>query len=667
MTYRDPGEPLPDDAPTQAYRTDGDAAPETAPTGDPAPSSAAPGPDATPATQSAPPVSAATADTGTPPVAPTPASWQPVPPAATTTQPVAGPGPRRGLRWAVALVVVALVVTTVAAAAFIMGSKAPDATVLRWVPTDSVIYGEARLDLPGDQRAKLAEFLSKFPGFRDQAGLEAKINETLDRIVSGASNGEQKYTTDISPWFGGEIGFAMSELPDMANMSDPETMTAVPEVAMFVSLKDAAVARTWLDEELKDASPTTEEYGGTTLTIVSSPGGPEGASGAFAIPDDGKVLIAGQVEAVKTALDTKGASGLTAEPGFAAALAASDADHVGFMYMNLRRYMDWAMGMAGAAGVEGCGSALSTEMLAQVPDWMGFRLRIEGDALRMEGTTPIPAALPEKPVSRVSTLAARLPASTIAFFEGHDLGKSVLTAIDQYKSDPACADAVKQVEGIVGLLDGFDGVFGWMGDAAVVVNRTADGVEGGLVVRTADSESASDLLATLRSFVALGGSQAGMSIREETHDGTTITILDAGDATSLLGLAGMGAGIPVEPPGGPGSRVELAWAVTDDLVVLSAGPNFVKHVLDTDEASSLAGDDRFNALVERTGKENLGLMFADFAAMRELVEGVARADAEMFAEYETEVQPFLLPFDAYMMSSTVGGDLTQMKAVITIK
>jgi hypothetical protein len=158
-----------------------------------------------------------------------------------------------------------------------------------------------------------------------------------------------------------------------------------------------------------------------------------------------------------------------------------------------------------------------------------------------------------------------------------------------------------------------------------------------------------------------------MSIREETHDGTTITILDAGDATSLLGLAGMGAGIPVEPPGGPGSRVELAWAVTDDLVVLSAGPNFVKHVLDTDEASSLAGDDRFNALVERTGKENLGLMFADFAAMRELVEGVARADAEMFAEYETEVQPFLLPFDAYMMSSTVGGDLTQMKAVITIK
>jgi hypothetical protein len=665
MTYRDPDAPLPADAPTEAYRTAADDTPVTpaSPAGAaPEDTQSAPGGTA-PATGGTEPAPAPSG-TGVPPAQ---VGW-PSAGAAATTQPVAGPGPRRGLRWAVAIVVVALVVTTAAAAAFIMAGKAPDATVLRWVPTDSIIYAEARLDLPGDQRAKLAEFLSKFPGFRDQSTLETKINEVLDRAVSGASNGDQTYSADLAPWFGGEVAFSMGELPSMADLSDPESAKAIPEVVTFVSLKDDAKAKAWIGDVIKDAPTTTEDYNGTELTLISTPGGAAaGSMGAWAIPAGSKVLIAGQVDAVKAALDTKGASGLAADAGFSAALAASDDDHVGFMYMNMRSYMDWAMGMSDAAGVDVCGSTLSPELLAMVPDWMGMRLRIEGDALVMDAAGPLPEGLADKPTNRVSTIAARMPASTIALVEGHDVGKGVLDAIEIYRSDPACADAVKQVEGVVGMLGGFDDLVGWIGDAAVVLNRTDDGVEGGLVVQTANADDASDLLATLRSFVALGGSSAGMSIREETHGDTTITILDAGDASSLFGLAGMGAGMTVEPPGGAGSHIELAWAVTDDMVVLSVGPNFIKHVLDTDEAGSLGADARFDSLIQRTGKDNVGIVFADLSAMRELVEGAVAEDAEALAKYEAEVKPFLLPFDAYIQSSSVGGELSQTKAVITIK
>lgn len=626
MTYRDPGSPLPADQPTEAVRVTPDAAAEPPPTG--GPSEGAP---------------------------------------ATATQPVRTPGPRRGLRWAVALVVTALVVTSVAAAVFMMSGKAPDAKVIGWVPADSVIYGEARLDLPGDQRAKLAEFLAKFPGFRDQAALEAKITEVLDRLVSGASDGAQSYSGDLAPWFGGELAFSMGDLPAGTDFSDPTSFEDVPRFTILVSITDRVAAQAWFADALKDASTTTEDYNGTQLTLVTGPGASAaGEAVAYAIVAD-DVLVAGQVDAVKAAIDTKGDGGLAADASFAAALASSSDDHVGLMYMDLRRYAEWAMSLSGDSGFGGCGTTLSTEMRDMVPDWVVMRLRIEGDALVMDGVSPMPDGLEDVPVSRASTLAARMPASTIVFVEGHDVGERVLDAIDIYRSDPACADALREVDTAVGLLGGLDNMLGWMGDTAMVVNRTDDGVEGGLVFHTEDATSARNLVLTLRSFVALGGAQAGLSIRDENHGEDTITILDLGDASSLLGMAGMAGGMDIEPPGGPDARVELAWTVTDDLVVVSVGPGFVRRVLDTDAAGSLASDSRFNSLLGRTGAENVGVTYADVAALRELIEDAGRSDPAAFATYQEEVQPFLLPFDAFMMSSLSDAEEGGVKAVITIR
>src|SRR5262245_45013061 len=65
--------------------------------------------------------------------------------------PSSGSGRGRRLRWAAAIAVIAVVLGTSAAlAAFITGA-ASQSTVIGYVPSDSVAYVEARLDLPGDQ------------------------------------------------------------------------------------------------------------------------------------------------------------------------------------------------------------------------------------------------------------------------------------------------------------------------------------------------------------------------------------------------------------------------------------------------------------------------------------------------------------------------------------
>ena len=63
-------------------------------------------------------------------------------------------------------------------------------SALGYMPASIVNYAEVRLDLPGDQRQKLAAFLSAFPGFEDQSQIEPKINDVLDRIVRAASDGQ---------------------------------------------------------------------------------------------------------------------------------------------------------------------------------------------------------------------------------------------------------------------------------------------------------------------------------------------------------------------------------------------------------------------------------------------------------------------------------------------
>lgn len=589
------------------------------------------------------------------------------------TSPVTPPPPatvrsRSRARWIAAAGVVGVVIVGSILAGLALTGSSPAATVMGYVPADSVMYGEVRLDLPGDQRAKVGEFLSKFPGFADQAALDTKLDEVLDRLLSDGTDGEQTFTRDIKPWFDGELAFSVGALP---TSGDPAQAAAETRALIMVSIKDEALARAWFTGVISKTGvqSTTEDYGGAQLTVfddLERTGST--ADAGFAIVG-GKVAIAGDLASVKAAIDTKGASPFANEADVKAATTAADGDRVGFVFVSLRSLLDSALAMT-----ESVASAppVSDAMLALVPDWASFRLRVEGDALVMDGAMPNVPGAPGPDDNHANGVAAWAPPSTLMLAAGNDAGASALAAIALYRADPTNADVFKTIDQAAGIVGGLDAALGWMGDTGLVIAQGASAPEGGIVSIPTDPAAARQLLTTLRSFVTLGGAQIGVTIRDEDHNGTTVTIIDLGSAQDLMGMAGAlgGAAMPTDPSTMPipAGNVEIAFATTDGVVVIGSSPAFVRSVLDAGAGASLADDTRFSALVARVGAAHTGVSFVDIAAIRGLVEGfLPEATAQQRAEYEESVKPFLVPFDAFVAATVGGDDLDAQHAIITVK
>ncbi len=294
---------------------------------------------------------------------------------------------------------IAVVVAVSAAAVYALTGAAPPATVLGYVPAGSVMYGEFRMDLPGGQDRKVAEFLSHFPGFADQSSIQTKVNETLDQIVGKASSDKQTFGKDIQPWFEGEIAFSVGQLPDAKALS----ASKVPEThaLLLLSIKNAALAQDWFDQLLTEggSATATTQYGGTTITTPAKQCTPE--TGMAII--NGKVAVIGDLASVKSAIDTNGAGAFANEPGPKAAFAAADGSHLGLVYMAIGKLYDWSASLqssmlsampsaAPGVAIAGCDPATMTKMTTGLlPDWATFTVKADSDALEFEAISPPPA------------------------------------------------------------------------------------------------------------------------------------------------------------------------------------------------------------------------------------------------------------------------------------
>jgi uncharacterized protein DUF3352 len=554
---------------------------------------------------------------------------------------------RRGggsrLRWAIALLVTALVVGVAIAAFVLLAGQTAPSKLLGYVPADSVVYGEVRLDLPGDQRQKLGEFLSKFPGFADQSTLDAKLDESLDKLIRGATKDSQDYTTKIKPWFGGEIGFSIGKLPSTGAASDPHGL-------VIVSVTDTAKAKAWFDDVLSKAPRTTEIYKGVDLVLIG-----EGARKA-AVGIHASVMLAGDEASVKAAIDSNGSGSFASNERFRKSQAAVTGDALGYLFLDGNAYGAWLSTMAQAS--PGVGLALDDATRRLIPQWFVVRLQARGDAIAVEAVAPsLPTRVHRE--NRVSKIAPHVPPSTIAIVDAHDYGQVVLEIVDVYRNNPATKDTVKQVDQAAALVGGLNGIFGWMEDAAIVVTRDGGSVNGGLVFTSTDRAAGERLLSTLRSFAVLGGGQSGITVHDETYGDATISIIDFGDLRDL----GPTVGLTMPPIGGRG---EIAYASTADLVVVGVGSAFVKSVLDTKPGSSLADEARFKTLLGRVGERNTTDAFVDIAVVRDLVESVASTQSG-YGEYLKNVKPYLVPLDAWVQATVIDGELDRTTGVVVTK
>ena len=581
-----------------------------------------------------------------PPAPPAP----PEPVVAAPTAPVAaarpaGPG-RSRLRWLVAGIVTLLVVGTAAGATFLLTRDAGDPDVLAWTPADSVVYTEARLDLPGSQQAELAKVMSAFPGFDDQAAFPTKLAEALDQLVKRASDDKMGYQADIEPWFGGQVSMSIGPLPSTA---DPTQVRAL----VLASVKDATKAGAWAEELLTEtgATTSTETYDGITITRVVPPAGSDAAgadvTGAYAL--FGPVIALGDPASIKAAIDTKGTGGLPTHDQFTAASGSVSGDRLGFLYLNAAAIAQGAQGLAGDTG------ATMPELPAMFDDlsapWVVMAVRAEDGAIVVDTRQPHVDKLGPA-VATESKVAALVPASTVFLATGHEVGAGLERLRALAAEDPELADGVKQLEDSLALIGGVDALIGWIGDAGIAITRDGDELAGGLVVTPTDKAAADRLLTQLRGFLALAGESAGIKVTDEDHDGTTVTSITIENVGDLVGAATGGS---LDGPEDVPDSIVVAYAVSDEVVTIGYTADFVKAVLDTRGGESLATTDRFKGMLDRADKVHGSLSWVDVAAIRDLVEGMI-PDAER-GEYDADVKPYLAAFDAIIATSVPGDDL----------
>ena len=559
-----------------------------------------------------------------------------------------GSAKRRRLRWALAAVATAFIVAASAVGFSVLSSAKSSSAVLPWAPSDAIVYAEIRADMPGDQRANLLAFLSKFPGFADQTNFDAKADDGLDKLVKKLSDGKADFSTDIKPWFGGQLGVSVSG-SDLTN----------PGVLVVGSLSDPVAAGTWL----KTFDPSTashETVNGIDITEVAHDGS---SKGGWAI--DGSVLLAGSLDSVKAAI-TRGASGALAnDAGFKAASSALGGDSLGNLYVNLKSYLklvsDSEASILSKVGGELGGAAPSVAPMptfndALLPGWIAMRVRAESDHLVLDEVVPVVAGMPAQ-ASKKSTLAGVLPGGTVAEYDLHDVGSQVNNALTRLEGQPG-GPTKAQVDAIAKYVGGVDKAVGWLGDADLALVHDANGFNGGIVAQTNDATASAGLFAELKNLASLAGSKAGVTIRTETYDGQTITVFEA----DLGGLtpSSMGGSASAE-------KASIAVAQANGLVIVGInGDAFVKAVLDTKPGSALADQAAYQRAIDLAGSSSAGQGYVDITAIRTAAESMAAGSSDLKA-YDSDAKPFLEPFQSLAWSQSNDGSQSTARVVLVLK
>jgi Protein of unknown function (DUF3352) len=544
-------------------------------------------------------------------------------------------------RWAVAGLIALVVVALSAAGLFALVGAQNEAVVASWTPSDAMVYFEVRGDLPGDQRQNLGRFLAHFPGFADQSTLDTKIDEALDRLVSRASDGKHDWSKEIKPWFGGQVGMSMSALPTAG--TDPSTSVRFLVVA---TQKDPAAAIGWL--KLSGAATTEEAYKDVTLTVFPHDHGP-----TVVATTTGGVLLVGDETSVKAAVDRNGSDGLASSKTFKTAMSSLSGDQLLRTYVDLKAYFDAVKAMATSVGAAGL--TIEAALADRVPAWAAAGASVDSDALISDLAAPVVEGAPTIADSE-SVIAKHVPATTLALFETHDYGKQLSATLDQLRKESALTDALKQVDQAAAVLGGLDHLIGWIGDVGVVVTSGGTMPGGGLVIVPTDVDQATQIATQIRNLVALAGSSKGVTITDEPYGTGTITTIDLGDVSKLSGGSAMT--LPFS------GHVQISYTVQDGLVIVGAGPAWVKSIVDVKGGSSLADQARYKDAMNRVGARNATSMFIDLAAIRSLAEPlVAKLPG---SNYATEIKPYVEPFDVFAAATQTSDGKNLARFVITV-
>jgi len=604
------------------------------------------------------PIEPGTATEPVPNVDAAPDSVAPTASSTGTTVVSTGAGASRG-RWFIALGIAAGALAIAIAAAFLLASR-PTPEALTYIPGNAAVVAELRLDLPGDQLQKVGNLLAHFPGFKDQSTLTQKIDETLSRLVGSATKGKVDYATQVQPWIAGPLfagGTPSSRAATPTPSATGSELPAVHDVGAFVvvATTDGTASCSAL---FKGVTPSTETYQGVTIASA--------ADGSFACAIDKRFGVLGTPAMVKAALDAHAAhAGMDTNGAYKTARDALGGDRLATVFI-AKAAMTAATvpsGLPLASGGTGAGLGGALERL---PEWTMAGLNAEDDAIVADVVTaPIPASsaasgspLPSFPPAHSSTMAPLLPADTAALIEVHGAGIALQTALAQLRTNPTLGPALGQVDGSLALLGGADQLVGWINDVGIVIEPDGTSVAGGIVL-TADGEATASAKADqIRGLLSLAGLGGGADITQSTIAGVKVTTVDLGDLSSLLKATGTGVSLPT------GAHIVISFAAKGSALIVGGGEGFVRHILEG-SGGTLVDATGYKHAMTRASAENLGQVYVGAPSLLSIAETFIPAADQ--AAFKSNVEPYLTPFEAVIVTATTDHGSAHVRFVATVK
>ncbi|TAK01518.1 MAG: DUF3352 domain-containing protein [Chloroflexota bacterium] len=545
------------------------------------------------------------------------------------------PGASRG-RWLIGGgLAVAAIAAIALAASFLAASPLPD--VLKYLPADSAVVVELRPELPGDQRQHLGNLLAHFPGFEDQSTLDAKIDELLERITSESTGGQIDYATRVKPLLAGPMAVSVT-----ADALTGMMAGGGADGFLFVATTDGSATCASIFGSTDDA----DEHREVEIVLIAGDVG-------CALHE--RHLLVGALASIRDAIDARlDAEGVDTNKTYREARSKLEGDQVASVYLDMDPLYDALVDASGPLGVE----------MPRIPEgfWTIGGIRVIDDALIFDTYQPVdrstlPSDAPTSAPAAESRFASALPADTLGYLELHGLGASIEQTLGVLRSEPSMLEALGGLEDALGMLGGTANLTGWMEDLGIAVLPTDDALGAVILIRGTDAEVAAARLGQIRNLLVLGSTGTDITVRDSDHGGVTVTTVDLGDVSSLLGSMGV--------PGADLGRVELAFAVRGDLVIIGGGGGLVERILDVEAGTSLATSGTYDRVIEVAGAKNDVQLFVALDASLALAERfLPSTELELWT---TELKPYLDHLAGAGMTSITSKTAGHSRIVITVK
>jgi hypothetical protein len=570
------------------------------------------------------------------------------------TRPAARPS------WAV-VVIAAVAILAIAmgavAGAFLVGGRNAGAgagPAAAYVPADAVMYVEARLDLPGDQRAMARAVLDRFEPIDTDALLGSGLADWLDQQLAKEHDATVSYSKDIAPWFSGEVAVALHDYP----LATDPGQRKVPEAVATLGVTDASAASAFADRmraeaQQRGASFNAAQHQGVQVWMLDTKPSTD-SHFAYAVTSD-QVLFGTGADAVERALDVHAGSeqSLDQRAELRRLAGRLPADRVGFVAFDAARMYEQLRADADKAS-PGLGDMLD-EMMKSAPQFGVGAARFENDRLVFQMVADA-ATGSFAPSNAQRDLARWTPNDAIFFSDAGNLGPALTQFVRSMKLGAASAGVPQQqLDQVEAALGGdLESFVSWIKDGAMVAGWDGKRPYGGLILTASDADAARQRLGQLTALIRLaaGGGGAPITVSDETVDGVVVTTIRYHEAQALEGI---------DP-----SQLALQYAVTDARVVIGFGDRFVGRVLALPESESLAASERIRAAIAGVGgTNNAASSYLDIAALRGAIEAAMPADVR--GQYEREVQPYVAPLDYLASVTRVDGSVAESKAAVVVR